>query len=855
MSTTYLDTSEAVTQVIANENQIEIPFNFPIYDEKDIEVLKTDGTTGDYVTLALTTDYTVASQYISDVNGQVAGGFITLVTPAIADDKYTCRLNVDIELDTKYTIAGDSMSQSAYVDSQNRVNLQIFQILQQFRRDINNAVTLAPDAVGQASTLPDPADLDAVVNNEANINTVAGNATNINTVANNITNINTANANAGNVNLVAGSIDNMNSVAGSIDNMNSVAGSIDNMNSVAGSIDNMNSVAGSIDNMNSVAGNIGNVNAVVTNQTNINTVAGNITTMQDAINAVPKNNFSTIVAPTNNNDSDDGYSVGSHWIDIYSKVIYICVDNTPSKAVWTKVANDGIIESFSGFTLSNVMLSGYKANTKSGPVSIAFNNDGSKIFILGNGNSTVEEYNLTTPFRLETFVTTNIIFSVSNEDTQPISLRFNSDGSKMFILGDQYDKIYEYELSTPFSINTATYTNISVSVSNEDTQPVSLEFNSDGSKMYMLGDTNDKVYEYELSTPFSINTATYANSNFSVSNEDTQPVSLRFNSDGSKMFILGDQYDKIYEYELSTLFSINTATYTNISVSVSNEDTQPVSLEFNSDGSKMYMLGDTNDKVYEYLLPKPFAGNIEEAYYTNKSFTIDSESSDLESFVFSNDGTRMLVASYYDKFREYVLSVPFDVSTASYLLSRDISDARAMNFNNDGTKLFILSGNARRIKEYSLSQPFSLSSFSYINQSYDLEPVNRIPYGFCFNKDGTKMFSVGVGVHDYYIYEYNLSTPFNISTLSYSNKSFNISGQGSSDSITTSNDGTKFFVSQGRTLYEYELSTPFDINTISYTNRSFNANFDAEDMKFNNNGTKLFTMNPYAKIIYEYSLI
>lgn len=360
MSTTYLDTSEAVTQVIANENQIEIPFNFPIYDEKDIEVLKTDSTTGDYVTLALTTDYTVASQYISDVNGQVAGGFITLVTPAIADDKYTCRLNVDIELDTKYTIAGDSMSQSAYVDSQNRVNLQIFQILQQFRRDINNAVTLAPDAVGQASTLPDPADLDAVVNNEANINTVAGNATNINTVANNITNINTANANAGNVNLVAGSIDNMNSVAGSIDNMNSVAGSLDNMNTVAGSIDNMNSVAGSIDNMNSVAGNIGNVNAVVTNQTNINTVAGNITTMQDAINAVPKNNFSATTNPTNANDVNDGYTIGSEWVNTSSNRSFICIDNSAGASVW--VSQGASIVDMQEFTSSGTWTAPSNAN-------------------------------------------------------------------------------------------------------------------------------------------------------------------------------------------------------------------------------------------------------------------------------------------------------------------------------------------------------------------------------------------------------------------------------------------------------------------------------------------------------------
>lgn len=41
-------------------------------------------------------------------------------------------------------------------------------------------------------------------------------------------------------------------------------------------------------------------------------------------------------APTANEDSDDGYSVGSHWEDVTNDKAYICLDATVANAVWTE---------------------------------------------------------------------------------------------------------------------------------------------------------------------------------------------------------------------------------------------------------------------------------------------------------------------------------------------------------------------------------------------------------------------------------------------------------------------------------------------------------------------------------------
>ena len=41
-----------------------------------------------------------------------------------------------------------------------------------------------------------------------------------------------------------------------------------------------------------------------------------------------------VVAPVATNDSTEGYSVGSIWIDVVADAVHVCVDSTPNVAVW-----------------------------------------------------------------------------------------------------------------------------------------------------------------------------------------------------------------------------------------------------------------------------------------------------------------------------------------------------------------------------------------------------------------------------------------------------------------------------------------------------------------------------------------
>ena len=41
-------------------------------------------------------------------------------------------------------------------------------------------------------------------------------------------------------------------------------------------------------------------------------------------------------APTTGDDSNDGYAIGSIWVDVTNDVLYVCVDATPTAAIWQR---------------------------------------------------------------------------------------------------------------------------------------------------------------------------------------------------------------------------------------------------------------------------------------------------------------------------------------------------------------------------------------------------------------------------------------------------------------------------------------------------------------------------------------
>lgn len=233
------------------------------------------------------------------------------------------------------------------------------------------------------------------------------------------------------------------------------------------------------------------------------------------------------------------------------------------------------------------------ASQDTAPFGIAFNTDGTKMFIVGASNDNVYEYTLSTGFDVST-ASYSQSFSVSAQLGNSKGIAFNTDGTKMFVVGG--NDAYEYDLGTGFDVSTASFSQdiILQSINSQD-----IAFNSDGTKMFTIHSSED-VDEYDLSSGFDLSTASYSQS-FSVTSEDLNPEGLAFNPDGTKMFVVGGDGDDVNEYTLGTGFDVSTASYSQ-NFSVASQDTLPRAIAFNTDGTKMFIVGASVDAVYEYDL-------------------------------------------------------------------------------------------------------------------------------------------------------------------------------------------------------------------------------------------------------------
>ena len=241
------------------------------------------------------------------------------------------------------------------------------------------------------------------------------------------------------------------------------------------------------------------------------------------------------------------------------------------------------------------------ASQESYGTDIAFNNDGSKMYIVGTSwPISVYQYSLSTSFDVSTASYDSVSFSFSSQETQVTGLVFNDDGTKMFVVGSTGDAVYEYTLSTAYVVSSASYASKSFSVSSQDTTPTGIAFNTAGTKMYICGDNSDSVYQYSLSTAFDVSTASYDSVSLDVSSEGTSTRAITFNSTGTKLFVAQYVTDSIFQYGLSTAFDLSTASYDSVEFDISNEQGTVEGIVFNGTGTKLYVMGNTADSVFQY---------------------------------------------------------------------------------------------------------------------------------------------------------------------------------------------------------------------------------------------------------------
>ena len=366
---------------------------------------------------------------------------------------------------------------------------------------------------------------------------------------------------------------------------------------------------------------------------------------------------------------------------------------------------------------------------------------------------------------------------------------FVSDNThKLYIVGDATNNIYEYNINGQNS-NLASGISLanSKSVALQDSSPRDLRLSSDGTKAFLVGNATGYIYEYSLSAPWDIGTASLVQRS-STAEQEPKPTGIAVRGDGTHLYLVGDSSNTVHYYTLSSGWDISTKTYQN-SYTIPGTEYSLSTIDFYPNSSVYAVMDNVTQNVNHYAISALLV-NFE---FSSSMFTVGGlflGASFSESEDKTNNSITVITADRPEitAYRQTYLTTPFNIRD-SYL---SLGTVTGFNFSfPDVRGLTARTGN---------STFFTAFADSTINQ-YSQRPVTSIP-----------IYSLDIS---------ELSTP---------------------TALTAKPDGTMlYFAGEDTTLYELELSSPWDLSTASYAGRYKTLNAHASMLMFKSDGTTLIT--------------
>jgi sugar lactone lactonase YvrE len=457
-----------------------------------------------------------------------------------------------------------------------------------------------------------------------------------------------------------------------------------------------------------------------------------------------------------------------------------------------------------------------------------------------------------------TALSKSLSFLVSGQDTSCTDLFFKPDGTTMYVIGQTNDRVFQYTLSTAWDITTAVYASKSFLVSGQDLTPQALFFKPDGTAMYIVGTTTDTVYQYTLSTAWDVSTASYLFISFSIAGSETAPSGLFFKPDGTAMFVVGSTSDTVHQYTLSTAWDVNTASYASKSFSVSGQETAPQGLLFNASGTTMYIIGTTTNLMHQYALGT--AWDVTTATYRARSGPLVTGG---VGFSISSAGDVVFVITT-TTVSQFPMYDAFNIASASYTArefyptAQQATGLTGVFLSPDGLSMYVTGTANDTVYQYTLGTAGQVFTAAYTGKSFSVGSQETLPYGLSFSSDGTTMFVVGRTADS--VFQYTLSTAWDVSTASYASKSFSVAGQeANTNGLFFKPDGTAMYIVgvTSDTVFQYTLSTAWDVSTASYASKSFSVaaqDTAPQTLFFKPDGAVMYMVGSASDTVFQYTL-
>lgn len=421
-----------------------------------------------------------------------------------------------------------------------------------------------------------------------------------------------------------------------------------------------------------------------------------VVALQDAKKYISRFSYDGVFNALTSSGTEEGFDVSRD-----GRYVYVAVRGTRLTAtIFQYECSTPWDLSTIAYSSKSLVVGDYGVNVNA----LAISDDGTRLFFAGTTTDTVWSCTLSTPFDLATATVDVKKVWVGGQDATPNTPVFGDSGTKMYIMGATNDRVYQYDLTTAWDVSTATYSNNSFLVTSQDATPQGIFFKDDGLTFYMVGSSTDTVYQYTLSTAWDISTASYASKSFSVAGQETLPRALFLKSDGLKMYVIGQTGDDVNEYDLGTAWDVSTASFLRVSAAVG--EASPTGLWFKDDGTKMYVIGTTNDAVREFTLST--AWDVSTISFS-KSLAVKFETAP-NGVTFKDDGTEMyVIGQANDCVYEIQLGTAWDVGTSKHFLYLGALAVRGIHINSDGTLLFV-SGGTDLVRKYTLGTAYDVAT-------------------------------------------------------------------------------------------------------------------------------------------------
>ena len=241
------------------------------------------------------------------------------------------------------------------------------------------------------------------------------------------------------------------------------------------------------------------------------------------------------------------------------------------------------------------------------------------------------------------------------------------------------------------------------SVSGQDTAPFGIFMKSDGTRMFVVGDTGNTIEEYSLSTAWSL---------ASVSHIQTKALAsggyrgIHFKSDGTKMFLINQATRNVEEHTLSTAWDINTLSKVD-DYDVTSGVTIPYGVSFNDTGTEMYISGTTSGASYgafaKYTLSVGF--DLSSTITLINTYTETSDNVVFGDMIINSTRTKLWVVISIAYVWQYDLSIAGDLSSIAYTCAyrHGIDYTFGIFINSAVSKMYLTNTVTNVVSEFTIS--------------------------------------------------------------------------------------------------------------------------------------------------------